>query len=193
MTRPKNNLIGVTSGKLKVISEVPHLINDHRYFNCECECGNYSVVAYSHIKTQSVKSCGCLLNRRWTQSPFFKGIGEISYSWWRSHVLRATKKSGSRQVRRVTVTIHEAWELFLKQDKKCALSGLPLVFSNKRQRDGIYNSRLENTASLDRIDNSKDYTIDNVQWVHKHINFMKHTHSSEYFIELCKKVSEFNK
>lgn len=46
-----------------------------------------------------------------------------------------------------------------------------------------------NTASLDRIDSSKPYIIDNIQWVHKDINFMKRTYSHDYFIKLCKLVA----
>lgn len=34
------------------------------------------------------------------------------------------------------------------------------------------NSSLQ-TASLDRIDSSKGYTIDNVWWIHKQLNWMK--------------------
>ena len=81
----------------------------------------------------------------------------------------------------VEITAKEIWDLFLKQDRKCALSGLPLTISGRSHY---------NDASVDRIDSSKGYTIDNVQWVHKHINFMKRTYSQDYFIEMCKKVAE---
>lgn len=49
------------------------------------------------------------------------------------------------------------------------------------------------TASLDRIDSTKGYTLDNIQWVHKHINVMKMDLDQEYFIKLCKLVTKKSK
>lgn len=74
------------------------------------------------------------------------------------------------------------YELYLKQNKKCNLSGLDISFKTKW-------SDPNQTASLDRIDSSKGYIENNVQWVHKDINFMKHTLSQEEFIKLCKAVA----
>lgn len=51
--------------------------------------------------------------------------------------------------------------------------------------------RMENiqTASIDRIDNSKGYIVGNVQWVHKQVNFMKGTMKQKEFIKFCKLIS----
>jgi hypothetical protein len=75
--------------------------------------------------------------------------------------------------------VEYVWNLFLSQDRKCALSGIPIGFQD----------RSGSTASLDRIDNSKGYVIGNVQWVHKDVNIMKHTHSQDYFIGLCATIA----
>lgn len=45
------------------------------------------------------------------------------------------------------------------------------------------------TASLDRIDSSSGYGLENIQWLHKDINIMKNVHSQDYFLSLCKKVA----
>jgi hypothetical protein len=63
--------------------------------------------------------------------------------------------------------IEEAWNLFNKQNGKCALSGIDLKFCQSIREIK------DTTASLDRIDSNKGYTIDNVQWVHKTANLMK--------------------
>lgn len=82
------------------------------------------------------------------------------------------------------IDIEYAWKLFLEQDRKCALSGLPIEF-------GIANYASSNTtASLDRIDSSKGYTEGNIQWVHKTLNIMKSTLSNGFFINLCHKVAQ---
>jgi hypothetical protein len=148
---------------------------------CECSCGKEKVYSGDHLtrKKSPVKSCGCKMVRSGPRHSQWKGYGEISGNWFYNHVLRE-RKQGDRTRVPVTITIEYAWELFLKQGRKCALSGIELDI----ERTAKYN-----TASIDRIDSSKGYEPGNVQWVHKHINFMKRTYSQEYFIEMCSKVA----
>ena len=80
------------------------------------------------------------------------------------------------------------WNLFLKQDRKCALSGIEICFPKAWGAK----SKTSITASLDRIDSSKGYVIDNVQWVHKQINTMKMNMSDNEFIHLCRMVTKNN-
>jgi len=81
------------------------------------------------------------------------------------------------------------WNLFLEQNKKCALSGLELILNPRWSQQN--KGRMENvqTASLDRIDNTKGYILGNVQWVHKQVNFMKGTMEQKEFIKFCKLIS----
>lgn len=83
-----------------------------------------------------------------------------------------------------TVSIEGAWQQFIKQDRKCLFSGIDLIFTSGKI------NKSQQTASLDRIDSSKGYTIDNICWVHKEINKMKLDHSVEHFIEMCDMVSK---
>lgn len=46
------------------------------------------------------------------------------------------------------------------------------------------------TASLDRKDNTRGYTLNNVQWVHKDVNIMKNTFDRDYFVSMCRRVAE---
>ena len=64
--------------------------------------------------------------------------------------------------------------------------GIKLVMPVSK-KDYLINRSM--TASLDRIDSCKGYTIDNVQWVHKWINVMKSDHSQDEFIALCRAVT----
>lgn len=139
----------------------------------ECYCGKEFSAWAEHILSGHVKSCGCYRRRHYA--------GEISANRWH----RVRNDALKRNIK-FEITIQQAWNLFLKQDRKCALSGRFLEFKEKRDKE-------RQTASLDRIDSSKDYTIDNIQWVHRDINIAKHVQSHEDFIQMCKEVAEFNK
>lgn len=147
---------------------------------CECVCGINKIVSMDRLtrKSNPVKSCGCKRVKRGKDHAQFTGHEGISGKWWGSHVLRE-RKQNVRQKVPVTINIEYAWELFIKQGGKCALSGIPLKL----------NTSVSSNASLDRIDSSMGYEPGNVQWVDKHINFMKRTYSQEYFVEMCKKVA----
>ena len=85
------------------------------------------------------------------------------------------------------ITEEYAWNIFLKQDKRCAISGMEIIFSKtkKGQNTG------ETTASLDRIDSTKGYIEGNIQWTYKWINCMKYDFSNEEFMELCRQVVKY--
>lgn len=78
------------------------------------------------------------------------------------------------------ITIEHAWELFLAQDRRCALSGEPIAFGSLAPR-----APNPPTASLDRIDPDVGYIAGNVQWVHKTINLMRNTLSIRDFVAWC--------
>ena len=140
-------------------------------------CGKEYVKNSITNRPERMQSCGCQVKRQNNESPHWRGVGEIS-SVTISHYKTNAKKRGIEWL----ITPDFMWRLFLLQDRKCALSGLPIKFG-RRGRD-------ENTASLDRIDSSKPYKIGNVQWLHKHVNMMKLDHDQKYFIKLCKLISK---
>lgn len=80
------------------------------------------------------------------------------------------------------LTLDQLWQLFIKQNKLCALSGISIDFHKPGEK---YTAQ---TASLDRIDSSLGYTADNVRWVHKNINYMKMDLADDSFFYLCREV-----
>ena len=183
MSRLKD-LTGKKFHYLKVIRRAGSNRQGSSTWLCECECGAEKVLSSDHLtrKRSPVKSCGCQAHKSGPRHSQWKGCGEISGNWFYNHVLRERKQSTRTRIP-VELTIEQAWDLFLKQERKCALSGLTLTISSTHHY---------NDASIDRIDSSKGYVLENVQWVHKHINFMKRTYSQDYFIEMCKKVANNN-
>lgn len=166
--------IGQKFGKLEVKSEITRNKNGILWL-CQCECGVMTRCRTGTLTSGHSQSCGCA-----------KGTGykDITGTWYgnakHSAMVRGYKFNLSKEFLQ---------KLLEKQNYKCALSNI-LISISKHSRNSIYYK--ETTASLDRIDNSKDYTEDNVQFVHKDVNRMKWAHSQQYFIELCSKVHNAN-
>lgn len=79
------------------------------------------------------------------------------------------------------------WDISLEQfislfTGYCALTGWPITLT-----------WFDGTASFDRIDSSKSYTIDNVQWVHKMVNISKNKYPEGDYIAMCKAIADFTK
>lgn len=177
-----HSLIGKTFHHLTVVSQAENSRSGLTRWVCECSCGNKTVFSSDHLtrKTSPVKSCGCKRVSRGKDHRDWKGFGEISGNWFYNHVARE-RKNAKRPKVPVTIDAEFLWNLFLSQDRRCALSGILLTISNR----GEYN-----TASVDRIRSDLGYEPGNVQFVHKHVNFMKRTYDQEYFIDMCRKVAE---
>lgn len=120
------------------------------------------------------------------------GVGESNSNWKGTGCipskLISKYKARSKSCGRIfNVTADYLNSLFLLQERKCALSGLPLNFDYYGKRKETWN------ASLDRKDSSIDYLEDNVQWVHKIINMMKGSLTDEQFIYYCGLVYKYAK
>lgn len=76
-----------------------------------------------------------------------------------------------------------AWNLFIKQGKRCALSGRVLTMDPTSMAAGA------STASLDRIDSHKGYVRDNVQWVHLVVNDLKSNMQQDEFVAWCRDIA----
>lgn len=171
---PKKDLTGMVFERLTVINRVK--IEDKYQWLCKCECGNEVNVIHTNLVGSRIKSCGCKRKNEGKKNHLWKGYEEISGDYWCK-----VKHSAARRNLIFEIEIKYAWDLFIKQDKKCALTGTEIYFG--------LNQKQKYTASLDRIDSSKEYTEDNIQWVHKDINRMKNAYDQDYFIEMCTKVA----
>lgn len=165
MTQSINIQAGHQYGNWTAIKRVANQ-QGNRCWLCECRCGATGVVRSSRLANpQSNNSC--------LQCAVGGGYEEISGDRWS----RIRYSAQERQLD-FEVTIEQAWNLFIEQDRRCAITDLPLSFD-----------REDRTASLDRIDSHKGYVVGNIQWVHKDINSMKMNLQEERFIELCRLVA----
>lgn len=152
---------------------------------CQCDCGNKAIIKSKDLKGGQ-QSCGCIRHRINKEHGAWKGYGDISGSRWSS--IRGGAKRRSRDIP-FEITIQQVWDLFNNQNSKCALSGVEISFSERDRRYKLDKRYKDGTASLDRIDSAKGYTIDNIQWVHKDVNLMKWHLPQDIFINWCKLIT----
>lgn len=130
-----------------------------------------TVIEFYNDKKKIYKnSCGCNTPGGGIHHPLFQGFEEIPKSFMTSMI-----KNAKERFLEVHTSIEFLWALFIKQNRKCRFSGYDLDFTKGKNRG---------SASLDRIDSDKNYTEDNVQFVHKYINIMKSDHTDEEFLKI---------
>jgi len=132
---------------------------------------NYAIGA--HNVKQPCKRCSNISNHPSGM------VGNVRVAWYNSF-----EKSAATRGYVWELTIEYVDTLYEQQNGKCALSGLPIRWSEVNWN---------HTASIDRIDNSKGYTEDNIQLVHKEINMLRGSLEIDRFIELCTLVADREK
>ena len=128
---------------------------------------NYCI--HSHLTEQSCKACS---NKNNNPSGM---CGYVRVAW-----LNVFYKNAITRGYEWAITPEDVNSVYLQQNKKCALSGLDIGWSE---------TNWEHSASIDRIDNAKGYTKDNIQLVHKKINMMRGSLSVKEFVEFCRAVA----
>lgn len=152
-----------------------------RICNTEIEYQSYKSYWTAKNRNGMCKSCRSTIanksskrNTKKEKNSQWKGYEEIPYGWFSKYFERASRK------RTGNVTIQDVHSLWINQNKKCALSGISI---------GFYDDGKNHTCSIDRIDSLKEYTLDNIQLVHKDINIMKNKFDNQYFIDMCKLIA----
>jgi hypothetical protein len=175
----KHNLNGKTFGQWTVLRECT-LVNNSRdaIWECKCTCGRVGIIKASPLVHGKSKQCNyCHKHRKKYYPP------EVVPTRMWSQILKNARKRGIK----IAISPREAYEKFKQQGCRCALTGLPLDFIS------YATDQKSNLPSLDRIDNSRGYEMDNIQWLHKDVNRMKNIHDQKYFIDLCTMVANQNK
>ena len=178
------NIKGKKFGLLTAVEQIKDK-NNKTTWKCLCDCGNITTATAAKLNYGHTKSCGCIVGRTHKHKTnknhhCWRGYGNISGVTWKKITLSAKKRNLE-----INITIQDIWNLFLKQNGKCAISGVELYIAN--------NYKEKSTASLDRIDSTKGYIYGNVQWVHINVNFMKQEFNQQLFIDWCNKINNHQK
>jgi hypothetical protein len=163
-----------------MVKNYPYKGKDGRWYKPCSKCGKicdylrYQYALQSYKLDKKCKSCSnketdnC--HRGW-----YKGI---RISWFNKF-----KISAEYRAIEFNITIDDVAELIQKQNFKCALSGWDISFPET----GIPQKC---DASIDRIDSKKGYSVENIQITHKTINMIKNKYDNDFFIYVCKSISE---
>jgi len=167
----RKNIGGKTFGHWFITNENKRINNSTQWKAICTKCNTDYWMCLANFTQHKTKQCHKCTDKERRERKEYK---EIYSSLW-CQIIQSAK---SRNLV-FHINVKFIWRLFNKQKGKCALSGVDIKFDYRKK----------NTASLDRIDNTKGYLKNNVQWVHKDINQLKHAFDEDYFIEMCTNVA----
>jgi len=177
---PKNNLINKKFRLLLVTKRLQNTNKGLARWECRCDCGGTCIVLGTDLRQGRKKSCGCLTHK--TDVEKYKTYKTIYIGFW-NKIIRGAKKRNLE----FNLSVQEGYQIYKKQGGRCNFSGVPLKFYSTGKTDK--NENREDEASLDRIDSTKGYTIDNIQWITKQLNRLKMDTDNNIFIDLCREVA----
>lgn len=151
---------------------------------CDCDCGAVVLVRRHNLIHGTVKSCGC--HRRETTGPRLSKMRETTNPSFITSLYTSYLGRAKRKKIEMTITLDD-FERLTQQN--CSYCGLPpsathKTYESQQRKPYVYNG-------LDRVDNSKGYTLDNVVPCCKHCNKAKNSLNQDEFLDWVKRVYMF--
>ena len=145
---------GKRYGKLLVI-EFKGTVDGTSLWECECECGNRTVVRSYNLTSGHTLSCGCVKRERSRHAHTIHGkYGTRLYKIWRGMIQRCrdTNYPSYKYYGGRGIDVCRGWSDFNAFEKWALDNGY-----DERASRGV--------CTLDRKDNEKGYSPDNCRWV----------------------------
>lgn len=175
--------VGERYGMLVILSFEGVHINaagqHRRLWLCQCDCGNTKVLKFSDMSGNHTRSCGCLnkaVNLGNTYQQKASGVSAFN------QIYAAYKKSARYRNLPFELAEHEFRTL---TQSNCFYCGLPpsQVGATVKETNGEYIY-----TGIDRIDNTRGYTLDNVRPCCKQCNYAKRNLTEQEFHEWLQRV-----
>jgi len=156
------NLLGKRFGMWKIHS-LAYIGQRGTYWNCICNCGSFDVVNGSSLTCGNSKSCGCVKNLNFKK-------GEAAFRM----LVHAYKASAKRRNYEFKLQLEECRNLFLNNCYYCGSKPFSIYRIPEVNGIFIYNG-------IDRLDNTKGYSLDNCVTCCKICNYAKQSMSLKEF------------
>ena len=142
---------GSRHGRLIVIARSENNKFGHAMWLCKCDCGNETFVSGANLR-RSTKSCGCLAKERAREICKARRLpfGEAAFN----ALFRRIKRNADTRNLEWSLTSDQVRALSKQSCYYCGIKPQQVI-SVSRYGSYVYNG-------LDRIDNSRGYTINNV-------------------------------
>jgi hypothetical protein len=168
------DLIGKKFGKLLVIERDDNDSTGAAKFLCKCDCGNEKVIRSHDLIRGKTISCGC-----YHKEAISLPNGEASFNRIYSEYKRRSKTKNVI----FSISKKKFLEIITKNCFYCGSEPSNMQKNNYNTGDFIYNG-------IDRIDNNKGYTNDNVAPCCWKCNQAKHKMNIDEFYEWIDKIYE---
>lgn len=164
-----NSYIGKVIGNFTILEIVKVDKNYKKFFKCKCSCGNIKVLRYENLN-KSNKGCGCKRGLKYGESSF-------------NYVFYSYKKSARYRNINFKLTKNQFKILTQKNCHYCNCKPIQISQVGTNKGTYLYNG-------LDRIDNSKGYTLDNVLPCCKRDNWLRNNEFTVKETEIMVKALE---
>jgi len=160
-----NYHIGERIGKLTIIG-VRYKKGERTKMICECECGGFKTVSYSHLSSGMVKSCGCLKHSGYTSTHGMTGTRFY-------HIYHDAK-------RRCTSPKCIGYENYGGRGIKVEWNTFEEFMSDMYESYQVHVEEFgEKETTLDRIDVDGNYCKENCRWT-THLKQGNNTRRNHY-------------
>jgi len=144
---------------------------------CKCECGKEKITNGNSLRAGYVKSCGCSFSEFHKCKKFAPGVANMR------QVINNYKQRTRKRGIEYNLTEEQFEEITQKDCYYCGAKPNNVFSRSRKGNNGnyIYNG-------LDRIDNIKGYTIDNIVPCCKQCNTAKNTLTLKEFQDWAKRL-----
>jgi len=176
------DITGRKFGRLTVLERVEDNKWGHTCWLCKCDCGTYKIIVVYSLTSGNTKSCGCLQKDRIRETSHKRRLPKGVAA--RNFILRRYKRGAKKRGIEYNMTDEQMMEIMSNNCHYCGAHPSNICSPNHYYGSYIYNG-------IDRKDNKKGYTIDNVVSCCWECNYFKKERSYNEFLDLISRIHSY--